>query len=74
MGENSGPSTSDLFLQLEPEWQQRPPGPALFVFGFTAGVVFDFGATADVSRLVKQIPGDSAKSQKQITLSGEEIF
>jgi len=40
------------------------PGPALFVFG----------ATADASRLVKQIPGDSAKSQKQITHSGEEIF
>jgi hypothetical protein len=32
------------------------------------------GATGDVSRLVNQIPGDSAKSQKQITLSGEEIF
>ena len=48
--------------------------PALFVFGLTAGVAFVFGATADVSRLVKQIPGDSAKSQKQITLLGEEIF
>ena len=46
----------------------------MLVLGFTAGVVFVFGATADVSRLVKQIPGDSAKSQKQITLSGEEIF
>ena len=33
-----------------------------------------FDATADAFRLVKQIPGDSAKSQKQITLSGGEIF
>jgi len=46
----------------------------LFVFGFTAGVAFVFGATADASRLVKQIPVDSGKSQKQITLSGGEIF
>ena len=51
-------------------WQQRPAGQALFVFGFTASVVFAFGATADASQLVKQIRGDSAKSQKQITLSG----
>ena len=35
---------------------------------------FAFGAKADASRLAKQIPGDSAKSQKQITLSGGEIF
>ena len=33
-------------------------------------MAFAFGATADASRLVKQIPGDSAKSQKEITLSG----
>ncbi len=37
-------------------------------------MVFAFGATADASQLVKQIRGDSAKSQKQITLSGEKIF
>ena len=55
-------------------WQQRPAGQALFVFGFTAGVVFAFGATADASQLVKQIRGDSAKSQKQITLSGGDLL
>ena len=45
----------------------------MVVFEFTAGVDFAFGAKADATRLVKQIPGDSAKFQKQITLSGEEI-
>ena len=45
----------------------------MVVFEFTAGVAFAFGAKADANRLVKQIPGDSAKSQKQITLLGEEI-
>ena len=46
----------------------------MFGFAFTAGAAFVFGATAAVSRLIKQIPADSAKSQKLITLSGEEIF
>ena len=46
----------------------------MIVFGFNAGVGFVFGATADASRLVKQIPVDSGKSQKQITLSGGEMF
>lgn len=41
----------------------------MFIFGFTASMAFALGATADASQLVKQIPGDSAKSQKQITLS-----
>ena len=53
-----------VLLYLLIGWLLLPPGPGLFVFGFTAGVAFAFGATADAARLVKQIPGDSAKSQK----------
>ena len=33
----------------------------MFVFGFTAGVAFAFGATAYAYRLVKQIPGDTTQ-------------
>jgi hypothetical protein len=39
----------------------------------SADVAFAIGATTDADRLVKPIPVDSAKSQKQITHSGEEI-
>ena len=46
----------------------------MVVFGSTAGVAFSLGAKADAYRFIKLIPIDSAKSQKQITLSGEEIF
>ena len=34
---------------------------AMFVFGFTAGVAFAFGATAYAYRLVKQIPGNTTE-------------
>ena len=37
-------------------------------------MAFAFGATADAYRFIKLIPINSAKSQKQITLSGEEII
>ena len=33
----------------------------MFVFGFTAGVAFAFGATAYAYRLVKQIPGNTTE-------------
>ena len=33
----------------------------MFVFGFTAGVAFAFGATAYAYRLVKQIPGNTTQ-------------
>ena len=33
----------------------------MFVFGFTTGVAFAFGATAYAYRLVKQIPGDTTQ-------------
>ena len=33
----------------------------MFVFGFTAGVAFAFGATAYAYRLIQQIPADTIK-------------
>ena len=33
----------------------------MFVFGFTAGVAFAFGATAYAYRLIQQIPGDTTQ-------------
>ena len=33
----------------------------MFVFGFTAGVAFTFGATAYAYRLVKQIPANTTQ-------------
>ena len=33
----------------------------MFVFGFTAGVAFAFGATASAYRLIQQIPGDTTQ-------------
>ena len=46
----------------------------MVVFGCTAGVASSLGAKAYDYRLIKLIPIDSAKSQKQITLSVEENF
>ena len=33
----------------------------MFVFGFTTGVAFAFGATAYAYRLIQQIPGDTTQ-------------
>ena len=33
----------------------------MFVFGFTAGVAFAFGATAYAYRLIQQIPADTTQ-------------
>ena len=33
----------------------------MFIFGFTAGVAFAFGATAYAYRLIQQIPGDTTQ-------------
>ena len=34
----------------------------MFLFGFTAGVAFAFGATAYAYRLIQQIPGNTTES------------
>ena len=33
----------------------------MFIFGFTAGVAFAFGATAYAYKLIQQIPGDTTQ-------------
>ena len=33
----------------------------MFIFGFTAGVAFAFGATPYAYRLIQQIPGDTTQ-------------